>query len=134
MPNIALLNQVLGAIKANPNQWNQREWLVSEEDRVEFEGQKPGCGSSYCFAGWAVHLAGYKVDEQSLTAIDHDGEEHGISVSAQHALDLSEWWASELFGARNSLNTLEGLVDEITKGWSTRSRRRPPVDRGRAES
>jgi len=49
MPNIELLNRTLNHIKTNPETWNQGLW----------------CGTSQCFAGWAVTLAGMRIDWES---------------------------------------------------------------------
>lgn len=45
MANIEMLDKVLGHIKANPGSWKQSEWR---------------CGTSYCFAGPAAILSGWK--------------------------------------------------------------------------
>lgn len=45
MPNMELLDKVLGHIKANPETWNQADYR---------------CGTTYCFAGHAALMSGWK--------------------------------------------------------------------------
>lgn len=54
-PNVTLLKQTLEHIKANPETWEQGLW----------------CGTSQCFAGWAVTLAGMDINrEQEVVHVD----------------------------------------------------------------
>jgi hypothetical protein len=46
-PNAELAYRVLDHIDAHPEQWNQKRWW---------------CGTSGCFAGWAVTLSGEQVN------------------------------------------------------------------------
>lgn len=47
-PNVELLRRTLEHIEATPLQWDQNTWA---EDNYP-------CGTTYCFAGWAVVLSG----------------------------------------------------------------------------
>jgi hypothetical protein len=115
--NIGLLNQTLGVIKAFPDRWNQSEWAVTEEDRVEYEDEEPGCGTSYCFAGWATVLSpDWDVDERTISAVSLvEGDRIGIATAARLALDVDEYTAERLFRAGNNLTELERIVAELTE-------------------
>jgi hypothetical protein len=63
--NVDLLRRTLEHIEQNPEQWAQHAW-VSHRHR--------GCGTAYCFAGWATVLSGAQL------AWDDDGDEHGDRV------------------------------------------------------
>lgn len=51
-PNAELAYAVLDHIDAHPEQWNQGVWVGEAE-----------CGTVGCFAGWAVMLSGYTVND-----------------------------------------------------------------------
>lgn len=51
-PNAELAYKVLDHIDAHPEQWCQGVWVGQAE-----------CGTIGCFAGWAVMLSGYTVDD-----------------------------------------------------------------------
>lgn len=132
MPNHALLKTTLEFIKTHPDQWNQEVWREPTK-----------CGTSACFAGWAVTLAGgqfgpgaQNVNLDSLTlpadslatmrdfGIDTIGGMH-ISEAAEWLLGLVEvceedgdrWLdadkADRLFAPGNSLADLERIVAEL---------------------
>src|SRR3954465_6086495 len=50
-PNAELAYRVLDHIDADPASWDQGRWI-----------KKTDCGTVACFAGWAVQLAGGKVE------------------------------------------------------------------------
>jgi hypothetical protein len=50
MPNIELLKKTLNFIEVKPDGWKQDRWATVTD-----------CGTSYCFAGWALTLAGVPV-------------------------------------------------------------------------
>jgi hypothetical protein len=99
------------------------EMLASSEFRDAFHGGKelkltPGvCGTQACFAGWAVHLAGWDmvgatsgailaIDPQSKTAFT-------VQTAAQYVLGLSWDEAETLFDGHNTRHTLGCLVEEL---------------------
>ena len=51
-PNAELAYRVLDHIDAHPEQWDQGHWVAEAE-----------CGTVGCFAGWAVMLSGYTVND-----------------------------------------------------------------------
>jgi hypothetical protein len=61
-PNAALAYQVIDHIDAHPEQWHQGTW-VGQAD----------CGTIACFAGWAVLLSGYQVDEDGDVSVSPSG-------------------------------------------------------------
>lgn len=115
-PNTALARRVLEHIEAHPEQWNQRRWAVRSE-----------CGTSFCFAGHAVHLT--HPDALYLFGLDLlDGDErnHAVKVLipgrpgpeyvrdvAVQLLGLSDYDARLLFHASNTLEHLHGYVDQL---------------------
>ena len=103
------LDRVIAADAAGA--WRQDEWLV---DSVI-------CGTSACFAGWAVILGGYttvlKDNEHVVTGLGNPrtGDTLGVLHIAQAAmlrLGLTPEQGQELFKATNSLEDLKRLVDE----------------------
>lgn len=51
MPNVELMERVLEHIEADPAHWDQQVWATV--DTI--------CGTSHCFAGWTVGLAGHDI-------------------------------------------------------------------------
>ena len=126
-PNVALLRQTLRYIKDNPEGWEQANW----------------CGTSQCFAGWAVTLAGMRanllketvaVDDmpnELAAAVGPDVMEITVREAAIIALgiadcelpDVDDEWpddepelisaASVLFYSGNTLEDLECYVADL---------------------
>lgn len=48
--NHLLVQETLGAIERDPDRWSQASFASS-------------CGTTMCFAGWALHLSGYTADQ-----------------------------------------------------------------------
>jgi hypothetical protein len=117
-PNKALLGQVLDYIKRYPDTWYRGDWSLTTD-----------CGTSHCFAGWAVKLAGVPMDEddevlraqlpdpsQIERHIDDDPASPGyvhVSVAARHLLGLTPEQADELFSGVNTVKDLERYVAEL---------------------
>lgn len=79
-PNAELAYRVLDHIDADPASWRQATWI-----------KKTDCGTVACFAGWAVQLAGGKVElsRWGWSKVDLDGEVytlHGVYSFADVAL------------------------------------------------
>lgn len=91
-------------------------------DQTMWATKKAECGTSYCVAGWAVHLSGLEVrwDNQgfggagALAFRVKDGR--WISDAAQELLGLDREQAAHLFRATNSkayvLEMLDGFIEE----------------------
>lgn len=62
IPNVALLDAVMDRIEASPGDWNQETWGDLVFDYVnggsEYNMDMEPCGTTHCFAGHAVELAG----------------------------------------------------------------------------
>lgn len=65
--NVELLEQVAAAIERNSKKFDMRHWRGSEMNKVPNTGlrklldlpqRKERCGTTYCIAGWTVHLGG----------------------------------------------------------------------------
>lgn len=86
-PNAELAYKVLDHIDAHPEQWNQGRWY----------GADPECGTTACFAGWAVALSGHDVTlgeqtedgHQAWSAIDGD-EDALVGVVAAEDLGITD--------------------------------------------
>jgi hypothetical protein len=100
-PNAALAYAVLDQIDAHPEQWDQATW---------------DCGTSACFAGWAVRLSGGISDASNVV----DGPAELIGMHVEYAayrvlgigfdgIDAGEW----LFDPDNGREDLARMVEEI---------------------
>jgi hypothetical protein len=123
--------------------WDQSRWsrvrvadgevlYADEEHFIEAgpEEASAGCNTSYCFAGWALHLAGVQFqgpDRVKCTAdtatevvkwLDWDESRDAISAeSAGRALlGLTEDQASDLFHGTNDLERIEEVIKDIFEG------------------
>lgn len=109
--NVKLLQRVLAHIEADPAHWDQDAWAV----------QAPGCGTAYCFAGWAVALAapdatflwgpkfhGSGVSDGASQVRLADGEVHSIGSLARELLGLDVEQTADLFYGFEA-DTLDGL-------------------------
>src|SRR4051812_2770494 len=126
-PNVALLKRTLNHIKDNPETWDQANW----------------CGTSQCFAGWAVTLAGMHANILNETvavddmpndlaaAVGPDVEKISVREAAIIALgiadielpDVDDEWpdvepelisaASVLFHSGNTLEDMEYFVARL---------------------
>lgn len=109
-PNAELAYLVLDRIDANPSEWNQRDWA--------YKGTS--CGTSYCFAGWAVVLAG-----RELVWMDSDGQSFADYAQDERKMLGKQWIGDaareelgiedsrELFHGDNTREDLGRLVAEI---------------------
>jgi len=122
MPNKSLLRKTLSVIKNNPKHWDQGAWH---------------CGTSFCFAGWAVKLDGGrfpKNDHDYVLARDDDPEEDiierysgnghrkyrvvEIEARARRILGLKKYYhmgVHPLFAPENTLADLTRAVKKLTK-------------------
>lgn len=62
-PDAELAYKTLDLIKANPDAFNMADWFDSRDDEaIELDDLTDGgCGTTACFAGWAIALSGYKL-------------------------------------------------------------------------
>jgi hypothetical protein len=140
MPNTELLSRTLERIKTSPHQWIQDNWITLAGDRVD-----PGCGTAYCYAGWAVVLSGYEIGSDALVELDQlppeitnrltargirmFGAPRKVAVPEVAAilLDIPRWdgctdHSHHLFCGGNDLERLEQLVADMSRpdseGWA----------------
>lgn len=107
MPNAELAYRVLDQIDAEPERWNQNAWVI-------------GCGTSYCFAGWALTLTGHTLVGRGAEAgsgMDLDGfhrvDGSIVGDAAARELDIDLLSADDLFSVYNNRADLGTLVAEI---------------------
>jgi hypothetical protein len=119
-PNAELAYRVLDHIDADPKSWNQTDWY-----------RETDCGTTACFAGWSILLAGGEVRNYvpyATRSIMLDGQEYEtFTEAACAALNIrstivpgSEVYAGELlvhddvlFAADNSRAGLDRFVEAI---------------------
>lgn len=87
----AVVNQIL----AHPETWNQRSWCNKNE-----------CGTQYCFAGWAVVLAGLTFSKASVKA------------DAMDVLGITDCEAQTLFAVSVGLKTLYTFAKNHSNGYN----------------
>jgi hypothetical protein len=125
--NLEALNAAIAHIEKNPEEWRQDSWFYQGDG---------GCGTAACLAGTVVLQAGWKPTAWS-TAGDgsrssaeavRDGEHQDVEEIAMEILcgDRSAWkdpdytpdeqTCQDLFEARNSLDDIKTIRDEIAAG------------------
>lgn len=108
--NADLAERILAQIRDDPEHWDQRSWAA-----------KTGCGTSFCFAGWACNLelsglqiySPYPVSATGFFyADDHPGRRQNFRETACRLLGID--WSGDrefhLFMAGNTYARLEQLV------------------------
>lgn len=121
MANNDLLQRTLAHIEAHPEQWNQGAWA-----------KKTDCGTAYCFAGTAVHLAHPDATPAFNTLWDRTAfmnvptvitaagrtlmSQVDIQQEATEVLDLYRHEAGVLFSAHNTLEDLRQMVADLIAG------------------
>jgi len=114
-PNAPLLLKVLEHITAHPEEHNQRNWGI----------RRTGCGTAYCFAGWAAVMSGHELlwekapfdDDVFRAFITAEGRP--IESVAQDELGLTYVQQHEMFGTRNTLRQLWQMAAVYTRGEIT---------------
>lgn len=98
--NVDLLNETMQFIKDNPERHDQANW----------------CGTAQCFAGWAVALDGWNVDQREGMA-SKDGVQLSVPEAALKSLGMpvaaESWW---LFRGGNTVEMLELMVKDLSNG------------------
>lgn len=111
MTNADLLQRTLAHIEAHPDEWNQDHWA-----------KRTACGTSFCFAGTAVHLthadARFLFDpwEDWATHVQVGRDYYDIEAFATDLLGLDEHDAKVLFAPDNDLDRLRHLVADLVDG------------------
>lgn len=110
MKNYPLLRKTMEHIEAHPEEHDQRYW-----------GLQTPCGTTMCFAGHAVVLAGltpvwnkddryFLAEGEMIAAIDEEGTRWSVQVGAARALGLGPDEADELFQECGDLNAVRRVV------------------------
>lgn len=111
--NTALLEQTMHQIIDHPEDHNQGRYFNT-------------CGTPSCYAGWAIHLSGYKeaVTRRSPYHILDDGSVlSSPGVFAANLLGLTEKEAQTLFAVENTRDMLELMVKDLLNGDELKSPR-----------
>lgn len=115
-PNAALAYEILDLIKANPEHLNMSNWAISSRRGVITLATVTECGTTACFAGWTVLVAGEAIDMDWLRLVDWSGalSQRGGSISdrARDLLGLSDEDAHDLFLGTDDAD-LEPRIREI---------------------
>jgi hypothetical protein len=95
-PNIPLLRKTIEHIEAHPEEWDQTTWAV-----------RTPCGTTMCFAGTALFVAGYtfnwshRIEESSAATIRRSktsgGKTWPIPWVAQEELGLNDCQVRNIF-------------------------------------
>lgn len=115
MPNADLLRRTLAHIEEHPEQWEQEMWATRRLD----------CGTTCCFAGWAVALSGGKPDfpDEDWDTLEAyrivPGSVPGIAETryaevARQLLGLDKAQSDLLFSEANELDDLRRIVAQLT--------------------
>lgn len=114
-PNAELAYRVLDAINAHPAHFDMDNW-VRVAPSAELVGLEqltsPECGTTACFAGWAVALSGYQMTRNREVILANRLVSQGIAKFAADLLGLNDDQAADLFYADNEDFSGE-LVAEI---------------------
>lgn len=120
-PNAELAYRVLDHIDAHPEQWDQSHWWSDRAEIWPGGAAVPTCGTSGCFAGWAVHLSGEQVQRgyvngeavwnRAAQLLGFGGENHmdGYAITQADNPSLN----TSLFCGSNTRDDLGRLVAEI---------------------
>jgi len=114
--NVALLRAVLTRISTDPAHWDQSAWsrVLSEIDKAS---QGATCGTAYCVAGWATHLAG-AIDDVASNGhlsgfVEFGGKSYSIETLAKRLLGVDPDEASALFNAGNDAAAVWEAAEQI---------------------
>jgi hypothetical protein len=106
--NAPLMLKTLDHIHEHPEEYDQGEWAA-----------RTACGTTACFAGTAVMIAGYDFDfrvYEDVNATDKLTNGQFIREVARQELGLTMMQADALFYGGNTLKEVENLVSLIIDG------------------
>lgn len=90
------------------SEWYQATWAA--------EGEEIGrsCGTAFCFAGYAAHIAGLNyVHRSGAAVVTADGRRCSTGRAASELLGITGMEADLLFEGSNTLATIEALAAAI---------------------
>lgn len=114
-PNAELAYKVLDAINAHPANFDMDTWVRAPYDRPTVDLQQltsSECGTTACFAGWAVALSGYQLTRDREIVKANRMIPTSLPVFAAELLGLNDEQANDLFYVDNEDFSPE-LVAEI---------------------
>jgi hypothetical protein len=109
--NKELMREVLAQVTSHPEEWSQSTW-----------GKKTECGTTFCIAGWACILSGWKPAElasgpypigSGIDLVEKDGVTRHIEILGAELLELDSNQAEALFYETDNEDAWEML-----KEWS----------------
>jgi hypothetical protein len=112
MINEDLIRRVVAAIEAQPHKWDQGQFVGG----AAWNGADPSeCGTTFCFAGWALHLENRLAFDSAvgLVALDAHGKPRPFDVAARDLLGLTEHQAERLFYFVTSDGDEDVTLDEL---------------------
>lgn len=92
--------------------WNQGTWARKNE-RQDEDGEYYTCGTTACFAGWAVELSGK--DALAMEIDMNDPRDMPVREEAMELLGLTDEEAFALFEGTNGLDDLRMIVAAIKR-------------------
>jgi hypothetical protein len=113
-PNAELAWRTYDAINANPAHFNMDNW-VEARGTVTIGLEQltdPECGTTACFAGWAIALSGYQLTPNREVIRANRMIPDDMPSFAASLLRITEYEASDLFYVDNEDFNAE-LVEEI---------------------
>ncbi len=110
-----LLKETYQYIVDHPEEHDQGSWYGKNTQRDAL-GRFCGCGTAYCFAGMAIHLAYPQAEfmwSDSVYPTKNKGEgPKYIPTLAADLLGLDEDQVRDLFRASNSLDRIREILEE----------------------
>jgi len=101
MTNTDLLKRTLQHIETHPNEWDQERWVT-----------KTDCGTSYCFAGWALMLSEVPIIATQLNepTVEIDNLSRALARAGMSAIvNPDDCWSGTRMTVRDAAETLLGL-------------------------
>jgi hypothetical protein len=114
-PNAELAWRVFDAINENPAHFDMDNWVRAPHDQPMIgldQLTSPECGTTACFAGWAVVLAGYQLTRDREIVKANRMVPTPLPILAANLLGLNDEQAEDLFYVDNEDFSTE-LVAEI---------------------
>lgn len=109
-PNLPLIIDTFAHIELDRNHWNQTTWGMFRGEPRSPSRLGESCGTSHCFAGWAVSLSG----EQMVWSRGGDWSYTEITVTGQ-SIDNA---ADRLLGINGHLDDLYDSENSLTDLYS----------------
>jgi hypothetical protein len=107
--NKELIERTMQHIVDHPEAHDQRSWISN------------ACGTSACFAGWALMLDGVHAEEVLSWSYQYTGRHHSrVKKEAGERLGLTPTEAFRLFRDKNTRDMLQLMVKDLLNGEELR--------------